>query len=43
MTNKSDFSLFLLNGKNVDRYFNQKIKMVQSNWGGEYCYLHRFL
>ena len=29
--------------KYVEWYFNTTIKIVQSNWGGEYCSLHNFL
>ena len=44
MTNKSDvLSIFIKWQKYVERYFNQKIKMVQSDWGGEYRSLHKFL
>ena len=44
MTNKSDvLSIFIKWQKYVERYFNQKIKMVQSDWGGKYRSLHKFL
>ena len=41
MTNKSDVLFIFI--KNVERYFNTTIKMVQSNWGVEYRSLHNFL
>jgi hypothetical protein len=34
---------FFLFKKNVKEYFNCKIKLVQSNWGGEYCSLSKLL
>ena len=44
MTNKSDvLSIFIKWQKYVERYFNKKIKMVQSDWDGEYRSLHKFL
>ena len=44
ITNKSDvLSIFIKWQKYVERYFNKKIKMVQSDWGGEYRSLHKFL
>ena len=44
MTNKSDvLSIFIKWQKYIERYFNTTIKMVQSDWGGEYRSLHNFL
>ena len=44
MTNKSDIlSIFIKWQKYVERYLNTTIKMVQSDWGGEYRSLHNFL
>ena len=43
MTKKSDaFNIFLQFQKYVERFFNSKIKSVQSNWGGEYCSISTF-
>ena len=42
MTNKSDvLSIFIEWKKFVEHYFNCKIKVVQSDWGGEYCSLNK--
>ena len=44
MINKSDvLPIFIKWQRNVEWYFNQKIKMVQSDWGGEYRSLNKFL
>ena len=44
MSCKSDVSsIFLKFQKYVERYFNQKIKTIQSDWGGEYRSLHQIL
>ena len=41
--NKSDvLPIFIRWQKYVEQYFNQKIKMVQSYWGGEYRSLNNF-
>ena len=43
MTKKSDaFNIFLQFQKYVERFFNTPIKLVQSNWGGEYCTISAF-
>ena len=43
MTNKSDvLSIFIKWQKYVELYFNRKIKVVQSDWGGEYCSPNKF-
>jgi hypothetical protein len=43
MTKKSDaFNIFLQFQKYVERFFNSKIKSVQSDWGGEYRSISTF-
>ena len=43
MTNKSDvLPIFIKWQKYVERYFNRKVKVFQSNWGGEHCSLNKF-
>ena len=43
MTNKSDvLSIFIKWKKYVECYFNQKMKVVQSDWGDEYRLLKIF-
>jgi hypothetical protein len=43
MTKKSDaFNIFLQFQKYVERFFNSKIKTVQSDWGGEYRSISKF-
>jgi transposase InsO family protein len=43
MTKKSDaFNIFLQFQKYVERFFNTPIKLVQSDWGGEYCTISAF-
>ena len=43
MTNKSDvLPIFIKWQKYVERYFNRKVKVVQSDWGGEYRSLNKF-
>ncbi len=43
MTKKSDaFNIFLQFQKYVERFFNSKIKYVQSDWGGEYRSISTF-
>ena len=43
ITHKNDaFSIFLKFQKHVERFFNLKIKLVQTDWGGEYCTLSNF-
>jgi transposase InsO family protein len=44
MSNKSDAcNIFIQFQKNVERYFNTKIKILQSNWGGEFRSLSKIL
>jgi transposase InsO family protein len=44
MNNKSDVcAIFIQFQKNVKRYFNSKIKIIQSDWGGEYRSLSKIL
>jgi hypothetical protein len=43
MTKKSDaFNIFLQFQKYVERFFNTQIKLVQSDWGGEYRTISAF-
>ena len=43
MTRKNDaFSIFLKFQKHVQRFFTLKIKLVQTDWGGEYRTLSKF-
>ncbi len=43
MTHKNDaFSIFLKFQKYVERFFDLKIKLVQTDWGGEYHILSKF-
>jgi transposase InsO family protein len=44
MNNKSDVcAIFIQFQKNVERYFNSKIKIIQSDWGSEYRSLSKIL
>jgi hypothetical protein len=44
ISHKSDVcSIFLQFQKYVERFFNSKIKIIQSNWGGEYHSLNKIL
>ena len=44
MSHKNDvLPIFIKFQKYVERYFNLKIKAVQSDWGGEYCSVNSFL